>query len=95
MALCLLVYSLGERLLRNNLAERNSAIPDQKGKATNRPTLRWVFECFQAVHLVVAGGRCLIHGLSDTRRNILAYLSPEVLSPHLKRGKAYESTPEG
>lgn len=83
MALCLLVYSLGERLLRNNLDQKEGTIPDQKGKATSRPTLRWVFQCFQAVHLVVAGGRYLIHGLSDTRQNILAYLSPEVRTYYL------------
>jgi len=60
MGLCLLVYGLGERMLRRSLAEREAYIQDQKGKPTRRPTLRWVFQLFQAVHLVWMGaGRSL------------------------------------
>ena len=40
MGLCLLVYTLGQRLLRQNLQLTNSTVKNQLGKRTNRPTLR-------------------------------------------------------
>jgi transposase len=53
MALCLLVYNLGQRQLRQALAQNEETIPNQLGQLTASPTLRWVFQCFMAVHLVV------------------------------------------
>jgi transposase len=43
MGLCLLVYALGERALRQALAASGAGIRHQRGKPTQRPTLRWVF----------------------------------------------------
>ncbi len=78
MGLCLLVYSLGEWEVRTKLAENAaSIIPDQRGRPTRRPTLRWVFQLFQGVHLVIAGASKLIHGLTEERKHILAFFSPE------------------
>ncbi len=71
MGLCLLVYALGERELRRELAQSEASIPDQLGRPTRTPTLRWVFQLFQAIHLVeVMGGAAsnknkkLVHGLT-------------------------------
>jgi transposase len=44
MALCLLVYNLGQRQLRQALAQSDATIPNQLGKPTATPTLRWVFQ---------------------------------------------------
>ena len=52
MALCLLVYNLGQRKLRQALSAAKEQIPNQLGKRTNTPTLRWVFQSFMAIHLV-------------------------------------------
>jgi Transposase len=57
MALALLVYALGEWALRRGLAETGSSLPDQKGRPTQRPTLRWVFGLFLWVRLVELEGR--------------------------------------
>lgn len=38
--LCVLVYTLDQRLLRHNLQITNSIVKNQLGKPTNRPTLR-------------------------------------------------------
>jgi transposase len=73
MGLILLVYSLGEREVRLELAHRVGSIPDQKGK----PTLRWVFQSLQAVNLVIAGASRLIHGLAEEREHILGFFSAE------------------
>lgn len=78
MGLCLLVYSLGERQLRLKLAASESSIPDQRGKPTQTPTLRWVFQLFQAVHLLINGaGERVIHGLTGEREHILAFFGIE------------------
>ncbi|GCL44318.1 transposase [Dolichospermum planctonicum] len=52
MGLCLLVYTLAQRQIRNALFNSKSTIKNQLGKATNRPTLRWIFQCFECIHLV-------------------------------------------
>ena len=52
MGLCLLVYSLGQRALREALAQAKKSIKNQVGKPTTTPTLRWVFQCFQSIHLL-------------------------------------------
>lgn len=78
MGLCLLVYALGERELRLKLATGESSIPDQRGKPTQTPTLRWVFQLFQAMHLLteVSGGK-LIKGLTDEKEHVLGFFGVE------------------
>lgn len=88
MGLCLLVYAPGERELRRGLAQkREASIPDQPGRPTRTPTLRRVFQLFQAVHLVdVMGGAAsdkLVHGLTEERKHILTFFSPECRRNHL------------
>ena len=75
MGLCLLVYALGERMVREALAKADDRIRDQKGKPTQRPTLRWVFQLFQAVHLVGMGASQQVAGLTEERKHILAFFS--------------------
>lgn len=74
MALCLLVYTLAQRRLRQALSEAKAGIPNQLGKLTNTPTIRWVFQCFQAVHLVIIAGYKQISNLSPQRQKILRFL---------------------
>ena len=75
MALCLLVYNLGQRQLRQALAKQDETIPNQLGKSTSSPTLRWVFQCFMAVHLVVFQGVLQVVNLTDDRLHILQFFS--------------------
>jgi transposase len=76
MALCLLVYNLGQRQLRQALTKQEQTIPNQLGKPTSSPTLRWVFQCFMAVHLVVFQGVQQVVNLTDDRLHILQFFSP-------------------
>jgi len=46
-----LLNALGEWALRRRLDETGSSLPDQKGRPTQRPTLRWVFQLFLWVRL--------------------------------------------
>ncbi len=74
MGLCLLVYSIGQRQLRHALAEVEETIPNQQGKQTERPTLRWVMQCFQSVHLIWVEGQKWSIKLNDSQRHILRFL---------------------
>lgn len=75
MSLCLLVYNLGQRQLRQALTIQKKTIPNQLGKPTDTPTLRWVFQCFMAVHLVVFQGVQQVVNLTDERQHILQFFS--------------------
>ena len=74
MSLCLLVYNLGQRELRNSLKRAKIGIKNQLGKLTNNPTLRWVFQCFQGIHLLTLNGINQIVNLTSERNFILNYL---------------------
>jgi len=81
MTLCLLVYKLAEVRLRHRLAETGQTIPDQKGKPTVRPTLRWLFQCFEGIdlhHTVQPSGMRATEVLRLTRvhRLVLHLLGP-------------------
>ena len=51
MTLCLLVYKLAEGRVRQQLAATGKTVPDQLRKPTARPTLRWLFQCFEGIDL--------------------------------------------
>jgi len=76
MALSLLVYTLGQRCLRHHLASQQATIRHQTGKPTSKPTLRWVFQMFQAVHLILLADKQHISNLTMERQHILSFLFP-------------------
>ena len=53
MCLCLLVYTIAQRYLRQRLEKARTSIPNQLGKPTCTPTMRWIFQLFEGVHLLV------------------------------------------
>ena len=72
MGLCLLVYTLGQRLLRQNLQVTNLTVKNQLGQGTNRPTLRcWIFQRFPSIHAVSIQGSQQISNLTAERLAIL------------------------
>ncbi|MFM5981694.1 MAG: IS1634 family transposase, partial [Sphaerospermopsis kisseleviana] len=79
MGLCLLVYTLAQRQIRNALKASQSAIKNQLGKATNRPTLRWIFQCFQCIHLVTLNQEEHISNWNKDRDFILRLLPDDCL----------------
>jgi transposase len=52
MVLCLLVYRLAEHRLRAQLTATGQTIPSQVNKPTDRPTMRWVFQCFEGIDML-------------------------------------------
>jgi transposase len=80
MVLCLLVYRLAEFRLRSRLRETQQTIPDQVHKPTARPTMRWVFQCFEGIELLhvhtPATSLVLILRLQPVHRLILHLFGP-------------------
>jgi len=80
MVLCLLIYRLAEFRLRTRLAETAQTIPDQVQKPTARPTMRWVFQCFEGIELLhihaFSPSRTLVLRLQPAHQLILSLLGP-------------------
>jgi transposase len=82
MTLALLVYSLTQRRLRQQLANRSETLPNQIHQPTERPTLRWVFQLLEGIHRVRVMGQGQVHdlieGLNDVQIKILRLFGDEV-----------------
>jgi hypothetical protein len=80
MVLCLLVYRLAEHRLRQQLAATGQTIPNQIHKPTNRPTMRWVFQCFEGIDrltiLSPPDAAVLVLYLTPLHDQILTLLGP-------------------
>lgn len=74
MSLSLMVYNLGQRELRNALKKAQAGVENQVGKITDSPTLRWIFQCFQGIHLLKLNETQKIVNLTEKRSFILEYL---------------------
>jgi transposase len=70
MGVCLLVYNLAQRKLRQELEAGQGMVRNQVKKFTNRPTMRWIFQMFQAVHLVTINGEKQMSNLTQERQDI-------------------------
>lgn len=76
MTSCLLVYAALEYRIRKVLKAGMKTVPDQKGKPTDNPTARWVFELFIGVHvLLLPDGKHFILNIKNEHRDILSLLS--------------------
>ena len=52
MTLSLRVYSITQRRIRQSLKAANDTLPNQINQPTNRPTLRWIFQLLEGIHVV-------------------------------------------
>ncbi len=81
MVVCLLVYRLAEVRVRQRLSAAEQTVPDQLRRPTARPTLRWLFQCFEGVdlhHLTWPEGTRLtqVLRLNAVHRQVLRLLGP-------------------
>ena len=80
MCLCLLVYTLAQRKLRLKLKELKETLPDQKGKPTDRPTMRWIYQIFEDVHplyrVTDQGVSEIVLNLNALRIKVLVLMGP-------------------
>jgi transposase len=82
MTLALLVYSVTQRRLRQQLARQQATVPNQLQQPTERPTLRWVFQLLEGIHRVRVTVQDelhdLIEGLNEVTRHILRLFGERV-----------------
>ena len=75
MTLALLVYSVAQRRLRQQLARHHETVPNQINQPTRRPTLRWVFQLLEGIHRVhvTVQGQVydLVEGLNEGKVKVL------------------------
>ena len=71
MVLCLLIYSYAEWKLRRKLKEAGQSVPNQLKKPTQKPTMRWIFQIFIRVTLII-GFLAVLSGFEVRFNNIIS-----------------------
>ena len=75
MTLCLLVYSALEYVTRTLLKKNNLTFENQVGKPVQNPSMKWIFECFEGIHLLyVSDKQCIMLNLKERHRLIINLL---------------------
>ena len=79
MTLCLMVYNAGEYEIRETLKSEKETVLNQVGKATSKPTMRWLFQRMNGINLVtLPGQKACITGLTGEKKKILRLFGPEI-----------------
>jgi transposase len=82
MTLALLVSTVAQRRMRHQLARQHDTRPNQIGRPTSRPTLRWLFQLLEGINRVtfsVQGhGKIIIEGVTALRRKLLQCFGQKV-----------------
>jgi len=82
MTLALLVYSVAQRRMRNQLAKIGETLPNQINQPTSTPTLRWIFQCMEGINRVLlnVGGQvsCIVDGITELRMKIIRLFGQRV-----------------
>lgn len=87
MTLCLMVYAALEHRIRQGMARQSQAFPDQKGKTTERPTARWVFQSFMDIHLLTLPTRAeIVLNLKAHHRTLLNLLGERYVAIYANSG---------
>ncbi len=77
----MLIYRLAEHRIRQRLAETGETVPNQVQKPIQHPTMRWLFQCFGGVSLVLLSHAehptlMEITGMTALHAHILRLLGP-------------------
>ncbi len=82
MALALLVYSIAQRRLRAKLEHYKKTVPNQIKQPTQRPTMKWIFQCFEGIYLLAVTVEGIvkksIEGINALRIDIIKFLGSSV-----------------
>lgn len=76
MALSLLVYKVAERQFRKTLKQTGEKVKNQLGRLIERPTIRWIFQCFQSIHIYINHGVKQISNIDEERLHFLKFFPP-------------------
>lgn len=75
---------IAQRYLRKRLEAAQDSIPNQLGKPTRTPTMRWIFQLFEGVHVLI---RRTASGLDEIILNLNAVCSHvlHILGPRFQK----------
>nr|WP_228371575.1 hypothetical protein [Trichormus azollae] len=63
------------------MRESKSTVKNQLGKPTDRPTLRWIFPCFQSINLIILNQeKHIFYWIQE--RDFIMNLLPEYCFPY-------------
>lgn len=83
MTLALLIYSIAQRRVRQELQCKNEVIPNQIGKPIKTPTMRWLFQLMEGLHFVVLQVNGVvtktIHGWTEMKKKIVMLMGDFVM----------------
>ena len=86
MTLCLMVYNVAQFPIRNCLDEFDDVLPNQHGKPSNKPTMKWIAERMVVIFLVTiyhedTTQRILpnVANVNQVHRKIIAYFGEHAL----------------
>lgn len=72
MTSCLMIYAALEHLIRKQLQETDNYFTCMKNKPTQKPTARWVFQCFGGIdELTIEGEKTIVLNLKPLHEVIL------------------------
>ncbi|OGT57487.1 MAG: hypothetical protein A3F43_04700 [Gammaproteobacteria bacterium RIFCSPHIGHO2_12_FULL_42_10] len=78
MTLSLLVYSVAQKHLREQLAETSETLPNQINKPIKNPTMRWIFQLMEGVDVIYIRMKNVIQkkimGMTELRQKIISFL---------------------
>jgi transposase len=78
MCLCLLVYAIAQRHLRQALVQTKATLPNQIKKQIQTPTMKWIFQIFEGIEVLYEKlnnqVRIIVLNLDDLQQKILALL---------------------
>jgi len=88
MGLALLIYSLAERKLRQVLKDINATVPNQLRKPTQNPTMRWIFQLFEGLDILLVRqqGEIVVRQLLNLRpaqQQVITLLGPQIQKCYL------------
>ena len=82
MTFSLFVYNYMQQKMRDSLIKNEAAVIHQSGGATQRPTMRWIFQLLGDISIViikdlVTGKRHqIMKGLNESERQIINFMGP-------------------
>ena len=71
MTCCLMVYAGLEHQIRKTLVEKDCYFPNMKYKPHQRPTARWVFQCFEGISIIYLPDKIPIVANLETRNQTI------------------------
>ena len=71
MTCCLMVYAGLEHQIRKTLVEKNCYFPNMKYKPHQKPTARWVFQCFEGISIIYLPDKIPIVTNVETRNQTI------------------------